>query len=303
MSRALALILMKSWCSFVNIMTNAADKTAINLLQLIHSTVTLHCWGGKPSASATGPTRSPPPMLLNSSSSCLRSGSFSHGSSPSAIIWNSAEPGSGVKTSSTPITPSSVIIAPPSSPWRRAAPACSRSLRTRAATAAVTARPALPGTTPTSPASPVRNLAGSPMAEVVVRSAAASSANSMPARKMPVRAESGLTRSATEASAMAHASRRSARSATLYSAPPMRLAPSVDSLVRATVRRASAAAGGQYPGDGASHHGGSSASSAAAAAFTSLPSSFLRSFAAFSEYAEAPPRESDRALPRAPRAL
>ena len=154
-------------------------------------------------------------MLSNVRRSASRSPWLSRGANPAAIISNSGEFLSGGNVANTPITASSVIIAAPSSPCRICAPAWSNSARTRAATAAATARPAFPGANPTSSASPVRNVVGGPIIPVELRRAAASSANSTPALNIPARADSGLTLSATDAPAAAHASRKSARSASV----------------------------------------------------------------------------------------
>mmetsp|Transcript_24196 Transcript_24196/g.60043 ORF Transcript_24196/g.60043 Transcript_24196/m.60043 type:complete len:203 (+) Transcript_24196:560-1168(+) len=114
---------------------------------------------------------------------------------------------------------------------------------------------------------------------------------------MPTRAVSGRTRSATEDPAAAHASRSSARSSSVYSAPPTRLAPHRASTARAAVTRSSRCDGGQYPSEGGSHHGGGIASSAAAFTLATFASSFRRSIATFSD--SPPEREMVRSSPSA----
>mmetsp|Transcript_15072 Transcript_15072/g.64557 ORF Transcript_15072/g.64557 Transcript_15072/m.64557 type:complete len:332 (-) Transcript_15072:295-1290(-) len=241
-------------------------------------------------------------MFLNVSLSHTRSASLSLGRRPAATISISAAFSVGGNADKTPMAPSSVNIACPSSPWRFCAAAWSRSLRSRAATAALTSRPALPGGTPTSSLRPDKKPRGSPTTPVEVRCLHASSAYSIAALNMPVAALLGLTNSATDAFAEAHASRRSAMSAAVYSTPPTRLEESVASLDLATRILLSRCAGGQYPGDGRRHHSGSRASSAAAAAFFSCASSFARAFAAASERSGSTyARSSASAFPRAPR--
>ena len=100
---------------------------------------------------------------------------------------------------------------------------------------------------------------------------------------MPTLALSGLTRSATEALASAHASRSAARSPSLYCKPLTRLLLSAAYTARAASSLCSLCDSGQYPGDGGSHHLGSAASSAALASLRSFASFALRSFAARSE--------------------